>query len=321
MDISCSVTPGPDSVEMARLAESLGYRRIWLHDSPALYRDVWMTLALVVEHCDEIDVGVGVTVPGLRHPLVTASATATLEALAPGRVALAVGTGFTARCMLGQRPATWREVSSFAEQVRGLLRGDAVEIDGGLVQMCHLDGFVASRPVPTPILIAANGPKGIAAAHAVGDGILAMGEPQGGFDWSVFGTAGTVLELGEDLFSPRVVDALGPALALVYHFTYEVAPEAVAGLPGGPEWLAALETVPPERRHLAVHDGHGVAPNDRERDLLRPELGAGTFTGTPDELRARRADLEAAGVTELIYTPMGSDLRRELTAMAEVLKA
>jgi 5,10-methylenetetrahydromethanopterin reductase len=319
MQISCSVTPGADTVELAKLAESLGYQRIWLHDSPALYRDVFMTLTQVAERCDEIGLGVGVTVPGLRHPLVTASAIATLEALAPGRIAVGVGSGFTARCMLGQRPVPFREVESFVRTVKALLRGEEVEIDGALVQMCHPDGYVPARPLETPIAVAANGPKGLAAARAVGDGVFAMGEPQGGFDWSIFGTAGTVLEDGETFSSPRVVDALGPAVALVYHFTYEVAPAALDEIPGGPEWRASLETVPAERRHLALHEGHGVAPNERERPFLVPELGAGTFTATADELRVRRDQLEAAGVTELVYSPMGSDQRRELTAMAAVL--
>ena len=44
MDLSCSFPPGPNVVEWARLAERLGYRRVWLYDSPVLYPDVWMTL-------------------------------------------------------------------------------------------------------------------------------------------------------------------------------------------------------------------------------------------------------------------------------------
>ena len=147
---------------------------------------------------------------------------------------------------------------------------------------------------------------------------MAMGEPQAGFAWSAYGSAGTVLDPGEDLRTPRVVDALGAAVALVYHFTYEVAPTAVDSIPGGAEWLASLETVPAERRHLALHAGHGVAPNERERPFLVPELGAGTFTGSPDELRKRLDELEAAGVTEFVYAPMGSDVPRELDAMARV---
>jgi 5,10-methylenetetrahydromethanopterin reductase len=284
MDVSCNLTPGPDTVEQIRAAEALGYRRAWLNDSPALYRDVWMTLAVAAEHTEHIGLGVSVVVPSLRHVVVTASAIATLEAMAPGRAAVIVGTGFTGRVLLGQRPLPWSMVEQYVGALRGLLAGDAVEVDGALVQLRHPPGWIPDRPIAAPVLVAANGPKGIDIARRVGAGVMAMGDPQAGFDWSAFGSAGTVLEPGEDLTSPRVVDAVGAAVALVYHFTYEVAPAAVDSLPGGAEWRSTIEAVPVERRHLALHEGHGTAPNERERPFLRPELAAGTFTGPPEEL-------------------------------------
>jgi len=320
MDVSCNLTPGPDTVEHIRAAEALGYRRAWLNDSPALYRDVWMTLAVAAEHTDHIGLGVSVVVPSLRHVVVTASAIATLEAMAPGRAAVVVGTGFTGRVLLGQRPLPWSAVEQYVDALRGLLGGAAVEVDGALVQLCHPQNWIPERPIAAPVLVAANGPKGIDVARRVGAGVMAMGDPQAGFDWSAFGSAGTVLEPGEDLTSPRVVDAVGAAVALVYHFTYEVAPAAVDSLPGGAEWRSTIETVPVERRHLALHEGHGTAPNERERPFLRPELAAGTFTGSPEELRGRLDALAAAGVTEFVYAPMGSDVMRELEAMARALE-
>ena len=43
MQLSCSFPPGPRVVEYAKLAEQLGYARVWLYDSPLLFPDVWMT--------------------------------------------------------------------------------------------------------------------------------------------------------------------------------------------------------------------------------------------------------------------------------------
>jgi 5,10-methylenetetrahydromethanopterin reductase len=320
MDVSCNLTPGPETVEHIRAAEGLGYRRAWLNDSPALYRDVWMTLAVAAEHTDRIGLGVSVVVPSLRHVVVTASAIATLEAMAPGRAAAIVGTGFTGRVLLGQRPLAWDLVERYVEALRALLDGAAVEVDGALVQLRHPPNWIPDRPIAAPVLVAANGPKGLDVARRAGAGVMAMGEPQPGFAWSAFGSAGTVLAPGEDLTSPRVVDALGAAVALVYHFSYEVAPAAVGSLPGGAEWRSMIEEIPVEERHLALHEGHGTAPNERERALLRPELAAGTFTGSPQELRDRLDALAAAGVTEFVYAPMGSDVMRELEAMAHALE-
>ena len=73
----------------------MGYERVWVYDSPALYGDVWVALARVAESTDHIGLATGVAVGFLRHVMVTASAIATIEELAPGRLSFAVGTGFT----------------------------------------------------------------------------------------------------------------------------------------------------------------------------------------------------------------------------------
>src|SRR5436190_23078210 len=101
MEVSCAFPPGPDVVEHVVIAESLGYERAWLYDSPALYPDVWVALAQAAERTSTIGLGPAVLVPSLRHPMTNAAAIATLAALAPGRLAVAVGAGFTGRYVLG----------------------------------------------------------------------------------------------------------------------------------------------------------------------------------------------------------------------------
>jgi 5,10-methylenetetrahydromethanopterin reductase len=91
--ISVALPPSRSIVEHARLAARLGYRRVFVFDSPALYGDIWVALARIAESVPDVAVATGVAVPSLRHPLVTASAIATLEELAPGRVSAYFGTG------------------------------------------------------------------------------------------------------------------------------------------------------------------------------------------------------------------------------------
>ncbi len=314
MGFTCSFPPGPRSVEWAQRAEELGYGRVYLHDSPALYWDVWVTLARVADNTERIGLG-ALVIPHLRHVLATASAIATIEDIAPGRLAVVVGTGFTARAMLGQRPLPWSRVDAYVRALRALLRGDTVEVDGRKIAMRHPDDWAPARPIDVPIIVAANGPRGLEVAHAVGDGVYSLA-PVSGFDWCILGTAGTVLAPGEAVTSPRAFDALGPAIALNYHYTYEMAGAAVDTLPGGAEWRASVEAIDPDVRHLHVHEGHGVAPNARELPFLDPNLAQFSTSGTEDELRAKFAELEAMGVTELAYAPMGSDVPGELAAMA-----
>ena len=108
MDISYATPTTLDSPEHVALAEELGYRRAWFYDTPQQSPDVWMMLALAAEQTKRIGLGPGVLVPSLRHPMVNAAATAALEALAPGRVAVAFGTGFTGRRAMGvPSPIRW----------------------------------------------------------------------------------------------------------------------------------------------------------------------------------------------------------------------
>src|SRR4029450_5481786 len=84
-----------------------------------------------------VGVGAAVLVPSFRHVLATASAIATLEQLAPGRLEVAIGTGFTGRYALGQKPLSWRSVERYLGALRGLLRGETVPVDGTLLRMLH----------------------------------------------------------------------------------------------------------------------------------------------------------------------------------------
>ncbi|MFP6622144.1 MAG: LLM class flavin-dependent oxidoreductase, partial [Myxococcota bacterium] len=137
MKISIGFPPGPRAREMALLAEELGYDRVWLYDSAALYEDIWAHLALIADSTERIGLGTAVLVPNLRHVMTTASAIATIDRLAPGRLACAIGTGFTARLVLDQQALPWKQVKTYVEQLQGLLRGDVVRIDGKACQMIH----------------------------------------------------------------------------------------------------------------------------------------------------------------------------------------
>src|SRR6476646_6798259 len=107
IDISCAFATSMATPDHVAVAEELGYARAWVYDSPALYPDVWMILGLAADRTERIGLGPGVLVPSLRHPIVNAAAIATLAEQAPGRVAVAIGSGFTGRMVLGQRPMKW----------------------------------------------------------------------------------------------------------------------------------------------------------------------------------------------------------------------
>ena len=238
MKLSCALVTNVDSPELIAEAERLGYQRAWLYDSPAITSDVWMALALAAERTSTIGLGPGVLVPSLRHPMANAAAIATLAAIAPGRVAAAIGSGFTGRYILGKRPLKWTVVEEYVVALRALLQGETIQWEGAPIRMLHTDGFVADRPVDIEVLIGADGPKGTAVAERVGDGVFAAGVPNpaaAGRPYSLL-QFGTVLDDGEDVHSEQVIERAGHGLAVVFHALYERnGADAVAALPGGSE--------------------------------------------------------------------------------------
>lgn len=325
MDVSCAFPTTMSSPEDIALAEDIGYRRAWLYDTPQQSPDVWMSLALAAERTSRIGLGPGVLIPTLRHPMTNAAATVALEAMAPGRVAVSFGTGFTGRRAMGYGAIPWRFMVAYIEAFRGLVRGETIEWEGARMRMLHPDGSGAARPVDVPVLIGAIGPKGQEIARRLGDGLYVTtttGSLEAGmFDWVAYLYWGTVLDDGEDpVTSERVRQAAGPGGALAYHASYELAgADAVAGLPGGAEWLASIRSTSESERHLAVHVGHCIELNDADRAAWTVTSGSllrsTTVTGSPQDVRRRIDELGAVGVTEVVYQPSGPDIRRELETM------
>jgi len=319
LTLSCAFATSLDSPEHTRIAEDLGYARAWYYDSPPLYPDVWVQLCRAAERTQRIGLATGVLVPHLRHPMATAAAIATLvDAAGEERVTIGIGTGFTACVSMGQRPLTWSYVSDYVRTLRALLRGDEVEWDGGTMKMMHWPGYGAARPINVPIVYAAGGPKGIAAAKAEAQGVLVPFSATPGFDWSIAVMMGTVLEDGEDPGSERVLDAAGHAGAVLFH--YAVEHNMLEMIVGGEEWLKSYQALPKKTRHLTMHDGHLVGINDHDRVFISGELlqqnGVALDRGA---WRDRLAALEAEGATEIGYQPAGSNIPRELEAFASVV--
>lgn len=329
MEVSCAFPTALDSPDNIAMAERLGYARAWVYDTPQQSPDVWMTLALAAERTERIGLGPGVLVPTLRHPMTNAAATATLAALAPGRVAVAFGTGFTGRRAMGYRAIPWSYMESYIRAYRGLLRGEVVEWEGAQMRMLHPDGHAPARPVDVPVLIGALGPKGNKVAGELGDGLivtLQLPEFITEFSWVPYLVWGTVLDEGEPLSSEHARVAGGPGWALAYHGAYEFGgPDAVRELPGGAEWMDVVDKTPQERRHLAVHEGHCVELNEADQAAWNAGghamLRDVTISGTRDQIRRRIDDLGSRGITEIVFQPCGPDTRAELERFLEAATA
>jgi 5,10-methylenetetrahydromethanopterin reductase len=148
--------------DVSRLAEERGFDLIGVVDSPALSFDPYMALTLAAGATRRARIGTAVTNPQTRHPLIIANLAASLEALAPGRSFLGLGTGWSGVRHAGAPEARLETLGATVRQVRGLLAGETVEISGATVAVP-----IGGRPVP--ILLAASGPKALRLAGAVAD--------------------------------------------------------------------------------------------------------------------------------------------------------
>jgi hypothetical protein len=83
--LSCALPPSVAIAEQARHAEQLGYHRVWVFESSALHGDPWVALPRAAAATERVGLGTGIAVAGLRHPMVTAAAAASVAETAPGR--------------------------------------------------------------------------------------------------------------------------------------------------------------------------------------------------------------------------------------------
>src|SRR5436190_14860726 len=123
MEFGVFVATKIDDWQLIREAEALGYDRAWVADSQMIWSDCYATLALAAARTKRIKLGTGVAVAGTRIAPVTASAIASINQIAPGRVFLGLGTGHTAMRTMGHDQMGLREFKDYVRVVRDLLDG------------------------------------------------------------------------------------------------------------------------------------------------------------------------------------------------------
>jgi 5,10-methylenetetrahydromethanopterin reductase len=160
-------------IEQVKRLDDHGYHYLWLTDLGLKAMDVFAFLTLAANHSSRIKIAAGVHPPQLRHPAVTLNMLVTLEAMAEGRIAYGIGTGAQALVQaVGQRPLNLKSVRELISLSRRLMAGETVSsCTQGLIMN---DAALARTPAASlPIYLAATGPKTLALAGEVADGVIA----------------------------------------------------------------------------------------------------------------------------------------------------
>ena len=154
------------------MAEQLGLRSVWIGERYDT-KDLPALAGALSQVTDRVRIGAAVTHPGLRHPMVLASMGQTLQALSGGRFVLGLGRSASWRWeAYGVTSPTTASLVDTAVMLRRLWAGETVRYQGPAGSFPALR--LAQRPevAPPPLLLAAVGPRTLAAAGAAFDGVI-----------------------------------------------------------------------------------------------------------------------------------------------------
>ena len=332
MDFGIAMPTDAESWRLAERAEALGFRSAWFYDTQMLSADCFVAMGAAAMKTSRIRLGTGVLIPSNRIAAVTANAFAMLNKLAPGRVDMGLGTGFTGRRAMGLGAMKLKDFEEYIRVLLGLLAGETVEteLEGQRRKIRLLNpelGLIDTR-TPMRLHLAAAGPRvgGLTARLGAGwvnffsdvqAAVTMLGEMRQA--WQEAGrqasmleatafVLGCVLEEGERYDSARAIAQAGPRAAVMLH---RAADEVLSGLPNispVPESCrAAVEGYvelartfePHDAPWLENHRGHLMFVKEEERPFITGELiRISSFTATEAELKRRIGDLRDAGYTE-----------------------
>ena len=164
--------PAPFVVEVAEALEAAGVDQLWVIED-CFYTAGISLAATALARTESLTVGLGILPAVARNPAVTAMEIATLAQLAPGRLVAGVGHGIQEWMeQMGERtPSPLTTLEEAITIVRRLLHGETVTFDGSVFTM-HDVTLDAPPEDPPPVLAGVRGPKSLALAGRVADGVV-----------------------------------------------------------------------------------------------------------------------------------------------------
>ncbi len=347
MEFGVAFTSRIGDYDLVALAESLGFDQAWFFDSQMIYSDVYATMAVAARETRRIRLATGVAVPSTRMAPVIAHSIASVAELAPGRVELGVGNGNTARLTMGLQPVPLGRMKREIRTIQALLRGEETlhesEGESHLIALLHQhDGFI-NLDHHIPLTLSAFGEKTLAYCGAECDAhltwfptpesltanrkIIDGAALKAGRNPALIPSKAIapleILRPGEAADSARVLHSVGPFITNLLHVMCEWDGGLLRSSPKIADlverYRAYVASLPLERRHLILHEGHLVYTRPEERDYLTAEIAStAAMIGEPDQIIANIRALEAAGLTHFAFQVTGDPVG-QMRAFAETV--
>ena len=299
---------------LVRQAENAGFTYCWFYDSHILWRESFVAMAMCMEHTKKMRFGPLVTNPNSREWSVAASLFGSLAKQSNGRFDIGLGRGDSAVRVMGKKPSTIKRMEEFTHVVKSLIRGEEVQYG----ECPEPVKFPWANGYELPVWIGAYGPKALASAGKVGDGVvLQIAEPKI-IKWLADqAKAGGEAE-GRDMSNYHVMAA---------------APAHTGPIEGGLEktkWFPAMvgnhvadivEKYGTDGDHVPTsltdyiknrkgydYSKHGQSDNPYLDFITEDIVKSFCVLGTPDEHIAKIRDLADAGTTQFnIYLDSGDE--------------
>jgi alkanesulfonate monooxygenase SsuD/methylene tetrahydromethanopterin reductase-like flavin-dependent oxidoreductase (luciferase family) len=168
------VCPLEDITVHAEALEAHGFHRVWVPDTVVSAWEAWLAVSVIGQTTQRLRLGLGVTNPYTRHPVVVAQMAATMQRLSQGRLALSVGKGigrFLEKAGIQQHDTAVEECISI---VRRLIAGERTSFAGAAFQIDAMLLRTLPPETPVPLYMAAIGAASWQTALRVADGIATV---------------------------------------------------------------------------------------------------------------------------------------------------
>ena len=185
--------PASRVVELARMAEGLGFSHGWTFDSHVLWQEPFVIYSQMLAATEKMVVGPMVTNPGTRDWTVLASLFATLNEMYGPRTICGMGRGDSALRYIGKQPKTLDTMVESMAVIKGLVAGREVDYNGQKLEMPWIE-----EGWDLPMWVAGYGPRALAAIGRHADGyILQLADPQV-LEWTVAAVRSAAADAGRD---------------------------------------------------------------------------------------------------------------------------
>lgn len=315
--------PLTEYIALAQAAEAAGFDQLWVsHD--LFLRSALVILPAMAQATTRLEIGAGILNPYTMHPAEIAMFAATMDELSGNRfnLGLAAGAGEFLKWVGIEQSEPLAAMRETVLAVRGLLVGERVALAGRFLRWGEEAYLRFAPPRVTPIYLGAMGPKMLALAGELADGVLPLLFPPEHY----FGVKPLVahgaarrpatlpwLDLAACIWVSVADDRVAARRALaekVAYYGHALSPLIYEQL-----GLTRADFAPIEHAMMVERDTEKAIAQVDDR-MLR--IGV---AGEPAEVIARLEPLVAAGARHLSFgPPLGPNVREAIHILGRVIE-